>query len=120
MDEEITALAQILGHVEDGGLEALRALCHPARLEVAGWLKAGGAPEDCGGAFPLAAAWVALAELAAGQDGGVERFTAGAVSVQMKGGQDAAARRAVLRLQARQVMRPYIRDEGFVFRGVPG
>ncbi len=69
MDEEITALAQILGHVEDGGLEALRALCHPARLEVAGWLKAGVAPEDCGGAFPLAAAWVALAELAAGQDG---------------------------------------------------
>ena len=87
-----------------------------------GWRWPGGwvAPEDCGGAFPLAAAWVALAELAAGQDGGVERFTAGAVSVQMKGGQDAAARRAVLRLQARQVMRPYIRDEGFVFRGVPG
>ena len=27
MDEEITALAQMLGHVEDGGLEALRALC---------------------------------------------------------------------------------------------
>ena len=75
MDEEIAALAQMLGHVEDGGLEALRALCHPARLEVAGWLKAGVAPEDCGGAFPLAAAWVALAELAAGQDGGVaERY----------------------------------------------
>ena len=37
MDEEITALAQILGHVEDGGLEALRALCHPH-----GWRWPGG------------------------------------------------------------------------------
>lgn len=120
MEEEIAALAQRLGHVEDGDLEVLRTLCGLARQEVAGWLREGVPTEACGGAFPLAAAWVALAELAAGQDGGVERFTAGAVSVQMKGRQDAAARRAALRLQARHVMRPYIRDEGFVFQGVPG
>lgn len=120
MEEEIVALAQKLGHVEECQVDTLRALCGPARLEVAGWLKEGTAPEACGGAFPLAAAWVALAALEAGQDGGVERFSAGAVSVQMKSGQDAAARSAALRLQARQVLRPFLRDEGFVFRGVPG
>ena len=35
-------------------------------------------------------------------------------------GMDARARCAALRLQARQVMARYLRDDGFVFRGVPG
>ena len=117
MIEEVLTLAVTLGKAEKS--EELRLLCQAAVEELTGELREGMAPEDCGAAFVLGAAWMALAGLEAGP-GGVESFTAGAVSVQMKGGQDAAARRAVLRHQARQEMRPYIRDEGFVFRGVPG
>lgn len=77
-------------------------------------------PEDCGEAFLLGAAWLALAGLAAGEDGGVESFRAGDVSIRHRSGTDARARCAALRLQARQVMARYLRDDGFVFRGVPG
>lgn len=76
--------------------------------------------EDCGEAFLLGAAWLALAGLAAGEDGGVESFRAGDVSIRHRSGTDARARCAALRLQARQVMARYLRDDGFVFRGVPG
>lgn len=120
MGAEVLALAQKLGHVEERDMEVLETLCAAAEQELMGWLKEGVSPEDCGGAFPLAAAWLALAARAGSQADGVERFTAGEVSVQLKGGQDAAARREALRLQARQVMGPYIRDGRFVFRGVPG
>lgn len=47
----------------------------------------------------------------------MERFTAGAVTIQRG---SAAQRREALLLQARQVMRPWLRDEGFSFRGVLG
>lgn len=78
-------------------------------------------PDDCGEAFLLGAAWLALAGLAAGEDGGVESFRAGDVrhTPPLRDGRQGRAVPA-LRLQARQVMARYLRDDGFVFRGVPG
>lgn len=116
MTEEITALAITLGHTEDS--EELRILCEAARQELTGLLRKGVSPADCGGAFPLAAAWMALAGLqSAGKNDEAESFTAGAVSIKTK---DGKLRAAALRLQAEQVMRPWLRDSGFIFRGVKG
>lgn len=114
MTEEIAALAAALGKTAES--EELRTLCKAAEGELTGLLREGVSPEDCEGMFPLAAAWMALGAMeVAGDD--VESFSAGTVSVRKK---DGALRRKALRLQALQVMKPYIRDEGFVFRGVKG
>ena len=116
LTDEIMALAITLGHVEES--DGLRALCEAAQQELSGMLREGISPVDCGGAFPLAAAWMALAGLHNSGDGDeVESFTAGAVSIKKK---DGSLRAAALRLQAHQVMKPWLRDSGFVFRGVKG
>ena len=109
---KITSLAASLGGRE--GDENLALLCRSAGEELLALLRPGVTLEGCAGAFPLAAAWMALGDLAAGE-GEVESFTAGAVTVRRG---DGTRRRAALRLQALQVMRPYLKDEGFVFRGV--
>ena len=120
MTEQILALARTLGPAGVTETEALEPLCRAARAELEGMLREGVTHEDCGEAFLLGAAWLALAGLAAGEDGGVESFRAGDVSIRHRSGTDARARCAALRLQARQVMARYLRDDGFVFRGVPG
>ena len=117
MIAQVLNLVKDLGHLEDE--QVLETLCTAAVTELNGWLRDGVRPEDCGSAFPLAAAWLVLAGLAVGESGGTERFTAGDVSVQ-RDGEDAAARRTALRLQARQVMAPYIQDGSFAFLGVDG
>lgn len=115
MDETVLTLAMTLGKVEES--EQLKALCCAAREELESLLRPGMTPEECGGAFPLAAAWMALAALAVAGDDGVVSFTAGDVSMRQGGGGDRAA---ALRMQARQVMRPYLLDGGFSFRSVKG
>lgn len=116
MIEKVLAMAAELGKTEPD--DGLRALCQAAVDELTGQLRPGLTAEDCGAAFVLAAAWTALAlRSGSAADGGVERFTAGAVTIQRE---DARLRSEALRLQARQVMKPYLRDEGFSFRGVTG
>lgn len=115
MSNDILKLACSLGKVEES--DGLKALCEAAGKELAGMLREGVSCADCGGAFPLAAAWMALAGLEMSGGDGVESFTAGAVAVKKK---DGAQRATALRLQAQQVMKPYLRDKGFVFRGVRG
>lgn len=116
MTEEILAMAKSLGQVDEGQEEALEALCRAAEQEMAGRLRDGVAPQDCGPAFVLACAWMALAGLAA--DGsGVEKFTAGTVTIQERRGAEQAA---ALRLQAETVLGPYLKDRGFAFQGVLG
>ncbi len=112
--EEIMALAATLGKTQES--EGLRTLCQAAEAELTGLLRDGVTVQECGQAFILAAAWLALAGLE-GSDSGVERFTAGAVTIQRS---DGSLRQKALRLQAFQVMRPWLRDRGFVFRGVKG
>ena len=114
MIEDVVKTAVALRKKDESG--ELSLLCEAAVKELAGELKPGITPEDCGAAFVLGAAWLALAGLET-CSGGVESFTAGAVSVRAVGGSD---RGKALRLQARQVMKPFLRDEGFSFRGVRG
>lgn len=112
--ERVMELATVLG--KRGESQELSLLCSAAVEELKSRLKPGVTPEDCGEAFPLAAAWLALSGLES-TGGDVERFTAGAVSIWKK---DGSFRQKALRLQALQVMRPWLEDEGFVFRGVRG
>ena len=89
MTEQILALARTLGPAGVTETEALEPLCRAARAELEGMLREGVTPEDCGEAFLLGAAWLALAGLAAGEDGGVESFRAGDVSIRHRSGTDA-------------------------------
>ncbi len=115
MIEKIMAMAVLLGKVRES--EGLRALCQAAEDELNGWLRDGVTAEDCGQCFVLAGAWLALAGREVAEDDGVESFTAGDVTLRQG---DRKARGQALRMQARQVMRPYLRDEGFSFLGVRG
>ena len=112
MRDEVLRLAAALGKVEES--EELSLLCGAAVEELTGMLRPGVTPEECGEGFCLAAAWMALAGLAAGGED-VESFTAGEVSIRQG---DGAARRRALRMQAKQVMKPWLKDECFLFRGV--
>ncbi len=114
MMEEIVTLAAVLGKTEES--EGLKALCAAAVEELTGLLRPGVTVQDCGGAFQLGAAWLALAGLEFSDDG-VERFSAGEVTIQKRSG---TLRQKALRLQALQVMKAYIDDPGFLFRGVKG
>ena len=109
------ALAVLLGKTEES--EGLRTLCEAAEDELTGWLREGVTAADCGQCFVLAGAWLALAAREGAEDDGVSSFPAGEVPVRQG---DRKARGQALRLQARQVMRPYLRDEEFSFRGVRG
>ena len=108
MRDEVLRLAAALGKVEES--EELSLLCGAAVEELTGMLRAGVTPEDCG----EAAAWMALGGVGAGGED-VESFTAGAVTIRQG---DGAARRRALRMQAKQVMKPWLKDECFLFRGV--
>lgn len=110
--------AKLLGQTGEAETPALEALCRAAETELTGKLRDGVAPEDCGGAFPVAAAWLALAGLCAGQGGEPASWSAGAVSV--SGGMTAKERIRTLQEQAMGLMAPYVKDEGFAFRGVRG
>lgn len=120
MHGKILEYAKLMGQVGEGQEALLEDLCQAAEAELAGKLREGLAPEDCAGAFPAAAAWLALAGLCAGQGavGEPPSWSAGAVSV--SGAAPAGERAGTLRKQAFELMAPYLRDEGFFFRGVRG
>ena len=114
------AMAQTLGSVSDSQLAALEALCRAAETEMTGRLRDGVSPEDCGPAFVLGCAWLALAGLAGSQGGGGLDFTAGSVTIRESGSDCGQERAAALRLQAEAVLGPYLVDRGFLFQGVEG
>lgn len=115
MTERVVKLATVLG--KRGESEELSLLCAAAVEELKGLLRPGVTVEDCGEVFPLAAAWMALAGLVGTEDDEVESLTAGDVTIRKREGE---FRRKALELQAKQVMKPYLKDEGFVFKGVRG
>ena len=112
-------MARSMGTVSESQQEVLEALCRAAETEMTGRLRDGVSPEDCGPAFVLGCAWLALAGLAAGQYGGVSAFTAGSVTIREESG-EGRERAAALRLQAETVLGPYLKDRGFLFQGVEG
>lgn len=118
MQETILKYAKDIGTAGEGQEALLEALCLAAEAELTGRLREGLTPEDCGEAFPVAAAWLALAGLCVGQAGEPSAWSAGAVSV--SGAAPAEKRADNLRRQAEELMAPYLRDEGFWFQGVRG
>ncbi len=119
MTEEILArVMQLRG--EEGDRETLFPICAAVETELAGRLKQGVSPADCGEAFLLAAACQVLAFLAAaGWQEQVESFTAGDVTIRHSG-ETAAQRSQALRRQAEQLLAPWVEDGRFFFQKVMG
>ena len=116
MTERVLELVQALGGAGQNE-ELLRSLCDTACRALSRRLKDGLAPEDCGGAYPLAAAWLAMDWLREGRGlEGVTALSAGDISVRREAGSGGGK----LPEQAFRLMGPYLKDEGFVFRGVEG
>ena len=115
LDEEILALCRQMGAGEEQDT-LLLPLIEAARDSLQRRLKAGVSPQDCGSAFPLAAALTAMDGLdrAAGE-GDVSSFSAGEVSVRLRerGGGGRAE-------QAERLRAPGLGETGFAFRGVEG
>lgn len=116
MREQVEALArELCGPGQDE--ELLRLVCAGACRTLEGRLRDGVRPEDCGAAYRLAAAWLAADWLRDAQGlSGVTALSAGNISVRREGGGDSGK----LSRRAMELMAPYLRDEGFVFRGVEG
>ena len=117
MTEQVLELLQALcGAGQDENV--LRALCAAACQTLDRRLRDGVAPEDCQGAYPLAAAWLAMDWLGDGQGlEGVTALTAGDITVRRETGGSNSGR---LSERALSLMAPWLRDDGFVFMGVEG
>lgn len=99
----------------------LTALCAAAEAELARRLREGLSPEDCGDAFPCAAALLAAAGLLPCRSGGdVEQFSVGDVSLRTGGGSHVCEAAAAMRRQAASMMAGYWGDDAFAFLGVQG
>lgn len=113
MVEQTVALCKQLGAGADREeiLPVLaRAACEQLRLR----LRSGVSEEDCADVFPLAAAMIVMDTLnELGGEGRISAFTAGEVSIRCSG--SGSMVRA-----ARQMMAPWLQEEGFAFRGVTG
>ena len=120
MEERVLTLAGTIAG--EGAEEALLApLCAAAVRYWEGRLRDGVSLQDCGEAFPCAAAFTAAADTALGRSGGaVASFTAGEVSLHGRGAADSAQLARNLRLTAERLMAPYIRPEDFACKGVRG
>ena len=116
MEEEILELCRAMGAGADQE-ELLLPLIRAVTSALAGRLRSGVVPEDCGSAFPRAAAMISMDGLnyACG-GGGVTSFTAGEVSVRTEGG----TLRDSSTAQAERLMAPWLGETGFAFRGVRG
>lgn len=116
MTRQIKELVRAMGRDDwDEGL--LNGVCQAAELRLKLRLKPGLAPKDCGGAFPIAAAWLALGALEdSGGLEGVQSFTAGDLTVRA----GTAGRAGALEEQAEKLMAPFCTPSGFAVRGTPG
>lgn len=113
MEDEVLALAKSLGQIGEKETQVLGTLCGEACRTLNRRLLPGVTAENCADAYRLAAAWLALAALEESR-GGVRRFSAGDLTIEKDSGGKALENRAWA------LMRPYVRDDDFVFRGVRG
>lgn len=116
MTEEVLELVQALrGPGTDETV--LRTLCGSACGALNRRLRDGVRPEDCGGLYPVAAAWLVMDWLSQcqGMDG-ITALSAGDISVRREGGGQVGR----LSERAMELMAPFLEDDGFVFRGVSG
>lgn len=121
MTGEIVALCRAMGAGEDRE-ELLLPLARAVAEQLAARLKAGTRPEDCGPAFPLAAAMTVMDRLSGMSGGGgsgeVTSFTAGSLTIRRQAG--SGERSGDLSAQAERLLSPWLGDTGFVFQGVAG
>lgn len=116
MTEQVMELARSMaGGGQDE--ELLYTLCVNACRMLDGRLRSGVTVRDCEEAYRLAAVWIVLDWLRAGQGwDGVTALSAGDMTVRREGtGEDGGLSRRAMALMA-----PWLRDEGFVFLGVEG
>lgn len=114
MTEQVVELARALGAVGQDE-DVLRVLCASACRTLDRRLRPELTAEDCEGAYPLAAAWLAMDWLRSSQGmDGITALSAGDISVRREGDGGKLSRRAF------ELMAPWLRDDGFVFRGVRG
>ena len=109
---------ELVGKLKKTGVdeEILTILCRCACQRLGSLLAEGVSPQDCGESYPLAAAWMVLDWLEQLEGGGdITSFTAGDMTVRREQGEDGRRYR-----QALELMAPYLKDDGFVFRGVRG
>ena len=125
VSEAPTCVALTLARELSGAGEAeealLELLCQAAEQQWEKRLRPGMTTEDCGKAFPCAVAFTAAADLAAARGGeGVSGFTAGSVSVRIRGAAESCALAESLRRTAERLMAPFAVPDDFCFRGVRG
>ena len=118
MTEQVMDLVLALGGTGQSE-DVLRTLCGAACRMLDKRLRDGVTAEDCEGAYPLAAAWLAMDWLRCGQGlEGITALSAGDISVKCGAGSGNSGGK--LSRQAFELMAPWLKDDGFVFRGVRG
>lgn len=121
LQETVLTLARELSGAGEAEEALLELLCQAAEQRWNKRLRPGVTAEDCGEAFPCAAAFTAAADLAAARGGdGVSGFTAGSVSVRIRSAAESCALAESLRRTAERLMAPFAAPEDFCFRGVRG
>lgn len=111
MTTAVMAWVRTLGGREEED-EILMSFCQIAVEELTGKLKAGLTVADCGSAFAIGAAWLAISYLEYGT-GSVKSFSVGDFSVSQQ--ESSGARGQMLRMMA-----PYIQGAEFAFCSVEG
>ena len=120
MFEQILYLAAAIVQPTEEERPLLTAMCTAAMAELTRRLREGLSPEDCGDAFPCAAALLAAAGvLPCRSHGEAEQFSVGDVSLRTSGGRICETANA-MRRQAAGMMSPYWSDDEFAFLGVRG
>ncbi|MCI8304008.1 MAG: hypothetical protein HFF52_05190 [Lawsonibacter sp.] len=115
MTGEIMALCRAMGARADQE-ELLLPLVQAVRARLARRLRPGVAPEECGQAFPLAAAMTAMEQLSgltSAAEGGISSFTAGDLTIRRETEKSLSA-------QAEGLLAPWLGDREFHFQGVEG
>ena len=121
LQETVLTLARELSGAGEAEEALLELLCQAAEQRWNKRRRPGGTAEDCGEAFPCAAAFTAAADLAAARGGdGVSGFTAGSVSVRIRSAAESCALAESLQRTAERLMAPFAAPEDFCFRGVRG
>lgn len=119
LTERILTMARGIAGVSEGENPLLETLCRAAEAVWTARLRDGVSAESCAEAFCCAVAFTAAADYAVGQEAdGVSGFSAGEVSVQLRGGNGRTAAADALRQTAERLMAPYAEPEDFCFKGV--
>lgn len=116
MLERVLEIAKELYPVSGGEEKLLENLCRVACGRLDARLRADAEREAYADAYVTAAVWLVMDGMGAGTGGeSVKRFSAGDLTIE-RGETESGG----LASRAWALMEPYLKDEGFVFRGVRG